>query len=312
VEANTNSEEMELIRIGIVGFDTSHAVEFTKCINHVDISEDQWVEGARVVMGYPGAPSSFASEEVISQRTQLLRYEYGVQIVISPEEMIGKVDAILLEFQEGGSHLENARQFLKAKLPTFIDKPFTCSLTDAKKLAKLAKSQGTPLFSSSSLRYALEIQQLKSRREKVGAVLGADVYSPASFHPKNPGLFNYGIHGVETLYSLMGPGCESVRCVSEDRWETTIGHWKDGRIGTMRGTRQGAHSYGFTAFCEKEVIPAVIDTRYIYRELLKQIVNMFQTSKPPFAIEETLEIVAFMETSMKSANKGGIKVKLRA
>ncbi|MEM2935956.1 MAG: Gfo/Idh/MocA family oxidoreductase [Candidatus Bathyarchaeia archaeon] len=302
---------MKLIRVGIVGFDTSHAVEFTKRINHVDISEEQWVEGAQVVMGYPGAPTSFASEEVISQRTQLLRDKYGVQIVDAPDEMIGKVDAILLEFQEGDSHLENAQPFLKAGLPTFIDKPFTCSVRDARKLAKLAKSQGTPLFSSSSLRYALEIQQLKSRMEEVGAVLGADVYSPASLNPKNPGLFNYGIHGVETLYSLMGPGCESVWCVSEDRWETALGRWKDGRIGTMRGTRQGAHSYGFTAFCEKEVVPAVIDTRYIYRELLKQIVSMFQTRKPPIEIEETLEIVAFMEASLKSANRGGVKVKLR-
>jgi len=224
--------------------------------------------------------------------------------------MIGKVDAILLEFQEGGVHLENARPFLKAGLPTFIDKPFTCSLRDAKKLAKLAKSQGTPLFSSSSLRYAVEIQQLKSKGEEVGAVLGADVYSPASLNPKNPGLFNYGIHGVETLYSLMGPGCESVWCVSEDRWETTMGLWRDGRIGTMRGTRQGAHGYGFTAFCEKRVVPSAIDTRYIYRELLKQIVNMFQTRKPPIAIEETLEIMAFIEASMKSANRGCIKVKL--
>ncbi len=302
---------MKLIRIGIVSFDTSHAVEFTKRINHVDIPEEQWVEGAQVVMGYPGAPSSFASEEVVSQRTRLLRDKYGVQVVDAPQEMIGKVEAILLEFQEGGLHLENARPFLKAGLPTFIDKPFTCSVRDAKELAKLAKSQGTPLFSSSSLRYAVEIQELKSRREEVGAVLGADVYSPASLNPKNPGLFNYGIHGVETLYSLMGPGCESVWCVSEDGWETTLGRWKDGRIGTMRGTRQGAHSYGFTAFCEKRVVPAVIDTRYIYRELLKQIVDMFQTRKPPLAMEETVEVIGFIEASMKSANRGGIEVKLR-
>jgi len=301
---------MELIRVGIVGFDTSHAVEFTRRINHVDIPEEQWVEGAQVVMGYPGAPSSFASEEVISQRTQLLRDKYGVQIVNAPDEMIGKVDAILLEFQEGGSHLENARPFLEAGLPTFIDKPFTCGVRDAKRLAKLAESQGTPLFSSSSLRYAVEVQQLKSRTEEVGAVLGADAYSPASFHPRNPGLFNYGIHGVETLYSLMGPGCESVWCVSEDRWETTMGRWRDCRIGTMRGTRQGAHSYGFTAFCEKGVVQSVIDTRYIYRELLKQIMNMFQTRKPPLTVEETVEIIAFIEASMESANKGSIKVKL--
>ena len=43
-----------MIRLGIVDFDTSHAVEFTKRLNHVAIAEDQWVEGAKVVAGVPG------------------------------------------------------------------------------------------------------------------------------------------------------------------------------------------------------------------------------------------------------------------
>jgi len=42
------------MRIGIVGVDTSHVVQFTMRLNHIDIEEEQWVEGAQVVAGFPG------------------------------------------------------------------------------------------------------------------------------------------------------------------------------------------------------------------------------------------------------------------
>lgn len=292
-----------MIRIGIIGFDTSHAVEFTKRINHVSISEDQWVGGARVVIGYPGEPSSFVTDEVLAQRTETIR-EFGVHIADSSQVVIGKIDAIMLESQDGGLHLEQAKPFIEAGLPIFIDKPFTCSVTDAEKIAKLARDTGVPVFSSSSLRYTSEVQNLKARTD-LGAVLGVDVYSPGPTHTKNPGLFNYGIHGVEMLYALMGTGCKSVRCIWTEQWEKAVGQWRDGRIGTIRALRKGATGYGFTAFCENTIIQSVVDTRYIYRELLKKVIEMFRTKRPPIDIDETIEIMAFIEASLKSSNKDG-------
>jgi predicted dehydrogenase len=298
-----------LIRIGIIGFDTSHAIEFTKRINHVDISEDQWVYGARVTVGYPGGSSNFADENVILQRTQLLK-EFGVEIVDSAEEIIGEVDAVMLEQQEGGLHFERAKPFIENGIPLFIDKPFTCSVADAEMIFELARSYNTPVFSASSLRYALEIQSLKSRRD-LGEVLGAETYSPAILHPKNPGLFNYGIHGVEMLYTIMGVGCESVRCLHKDGWDVVVGIWRDGRIGVFRGMRRGPHSYGFTAFYESSIVCSSIDTQHIYRELLKKVVEMFQTRKMPINPEETIEIIAFLEASLKSTVENSREVYLQ-
>ena len=40
-------------RIGIVSCDTSHVVQFTMRLNHVGISEDQWVDGAQIVAAVP-------------------------------------------------------------------------------------------------------------------------------------------------------------------------------------------------------------------------------------------------------------------
>lgn len=296
-----------MIRLGVLDFDTSHVAAFTQRLNHIDVVEEQWVDGAKVVIGCPG--ESVLSPERIPGFAEKLK-EYGVPLVDKPEEIIGKVDAVLIESVDGSVHYDRAKPFIEAGLPTFVDKPFTCSLEHAKALFDLADQKDVPLFSSSSLRYALAVQELKAQEDQIGKVVGADAYSPASLHPRNPGLFHYGIHGVETLYALMGAGCEAVWSAKTDGTDLVTGIWKDGRIGTVRGIRKGAGGYGFTAFCEKGIKQLSIDARYIYRELLKRIVKTFETGKPPIEPSETIEIVAFIEAAIRSENNDGSKVEL--
>jgi hypothetical protein len=83
------------------------------------------------------------------------------------------------------------------------------------------------------------------------------------------------------------------------------GLWEGGRIGTIRGTRDGGHLYGFTAFCEKKVVQSSINAGTIYRELLKQVVKMFETGQAPLDIAVTVEIVAFIVAAQDSSQRGG-------
>src|SRR5438874_346395 len=290
-----------MLKFGILDFDSSHAVEFTKRLNHRDIAEDQWVEGGKVVIGCPG--ESKLSPERIPVYTQAMK-ALDVPLVDNPADMVGKVDVILVESVDGSVHYERAKPFLEAGVPCFVDKPFTCSVADARKLVDLAAKKKLPLFSSSSLRFAPELVAYNAD-PKHGKVLGAVAWGPASQHERNPGLFHYGIHAVEVLYTLMGPGCESVTCTSDQAVDVVTGHWKDGRVATVRGTRSGPGAYGAVAFAEKEVTPLKIDAKYIYRELLKKVVETYTTGKPPIDVSVTVEIVAFIEAAWKSANNHG-------
>ena len=296
-----------MIRLGIVDFDTSHVIAFTQRLNHVDVDEEQWVDGAKVVAGCPG--ESVLSPERIPGYTEQMK-EYGVPLVDKPEELIGQVDAVLIESVDGHAHYNRTVPFIEAGVPVFVDKPFTCNLAEAKELASLAESKNVPMFSSSSLRYGLEVIEIQQKAAETGAILGAEVCSPAPTNPHNPGLFHYGIHGVETLYTLMGAGCEAVWSASNDDVDVITGQWRDGRIGTMRGIRKGVQGYGYTAYCEKTIVRSSINASYIYRELLKQVVKMFETGKSPIDISETVEIVAFIEAVMKSAENDGAKTEL--
>jgi hypothetical protein len=286
-----------MIRLGIVDFDTSHVVEFTKRLNHIDIAEEQWVEGAKVVAGVPGT-SQIAPEKIAGYLATLKKY--GITILNDPAELYNKIDAVLIESVDGSVHLDRAMPFLERGMPTYVDKPFACSLADAKKLVETAERKHVPLMSSSSLRYAPEV--VAAKQEKI---IGVSTYGPSPTHPRNPGMFHYGIHPTEMLYTLMGVGCKRLSCMSTEGAEVTTGIWADGRVASVRGLRAGAHDYGFTLFGDKKSTTQGVSQKFIYRELLKQIVKMFETRALPIDPRETLEIVAFIEAARKSADAGG-------
>ena len=103
----------------------------------------------------------------------------------------------------------------------------------------------------------------------------------------------------------LSPGCQRVTATHEKGVDVVTGQWKDGRVGTFRGLRDGAAGYGFVGFAEKGVQAVTVGTKFIYRELLKRIVETFKTGKPPLDPAVTLEIVAFIEAANRSgANHG--------
>lgn len=300
--------DVKPIRIGMIGLDSSHVIAFTEMLN--DPSRPDHVPGATVVAAFRGgSPDIESSATRIEKFTAEMKNKWRVELVDSIEELCRKVDAIIIASVDGRSHLPQARVVFASKKRVFIDKPFAGSLRDARRIVQLARESGTPFFSSSSLRFAAEIQSFK-RDPKLGKVLGAFSYSPAPFEPHHPDLFWYGIHGIEILYTLMGKGCESVTRVYADGADVVVGRWKDGRTGVFRGIREGARTYGAVAFGTGAVMSTTPPMKADYRGLVVEIVKFFQTGVPPVLPEETLEMMAFMEAADASKARNGVPVAL--
>jgi hypothetical protein len=166
---------------------------------------------------------------------------------------------------------------------------------------------GVPIFSSSSLRFSPGAQAL--RGGKIGKITGCDAYSPCSLEATHPDLYWYGVHGVETLFTVMGPGCQSVSRLSTPGTDLAAGVWSDGRVGTFRGIRAGSGGYGGTAFGETGV--EQIGPYGGYRPLMVEIVKFFRTGQAPVSAEETIEIFAFMEAADESKRQGGKPVDIK-
>lgn len=290
------------LRVGIIGLDVSHSVAFTKLLNSPEAAADYG--GYQVVAAYPKGSNDIAfSVDRIPEFTKAVT-DLGVEIVSSIADLLSRVDAVLLNTNDGRLHLEQVLPVLKAGKRVFINKPMAASLEGVKAIFAASAQYNVPVFSSSSMRYMENKAGLLS--VTTGKILGVDTYSPATIEKTHPDLFWYGIHGVEMLYTLMGTGCKEVRRVFTADTDLVTGIWSDSRIGTFRGTRTGPHNYGGIAFAEKATVPIVPAKGF--SGLMKEIVHFFQTGISPVSPAETLEIYAFMQAAEESKKRGGAAV----
>jgi predicted dehydrogenase len=293
----------DIVRIGMIGLDTSHCEAFTKVINGPTAGSEY--AGFRVTAAYPyGSKDIESSASRIPKITEDIK-KYNVKITGSIDELLKETDVILLETNDGRLHKEQALQVIKAGKKLFIDKPVAASLQDAADIFKAAKKNNVPVFSCSSLRFTPAVQEIASGKT-VGKVLGADTFTPCIIEKTHPDLFWYGIHGVEALYTIMGRNCKSVVRSYQEETDLVTGIWKDGRIGTFRGTRNGNHDYGGMAYGENGNVHF---TAYGgYEPLLIEIIKFFKTGIAPVDPQDTLEICAFMEAADESKRRGGSPV----
>lgn len=294
-----NLHAQNVIRIGIIGLDTSHSTAFTELLN--GDSDDKFVKEFEIVAAYPyGSKTIQSSYERIPGYIEEVK-KHGVEITSSIAELLDKVDCVMLETNDGRIHLEQALEVFKSGKICYIDKPIGATLGQAIAIYEMAEKYNVPIFSSSALRYSPQNQKL--RNGEYGPILGADCYSPHKVEPTHPDFGFYGIHGVETLYTLMGTGCESVNRMSSKDADVVVGRWKDGRIGTFRGIKEGPAIYGGTAYTEKEAVAA---GGYAgYKVLLDEVLRFFETGVAPISKEETIEIFTFMKASNMSKEQNG-------
>ena len=289
------------LKVGIIGLDTSHAIAFTKELNSPKAPEE--LANCRVVAVYPkGSPDIESSTSRVPGYIEQIK-PLGVEVVDSIDELLKRVDCVLLETNDGRPHLEQALPVFKAGKPVFIDKPLAGSLADCIALFEAAKKHNCPMFSSSSLRYGKGTQA--ARNGALGMITHCETFSPASLEKTHPDLFWYGIHGVEALFTVMGTGCQTAkRGTTADGKIEVVGQWADNRVGIFREGK----GYGGTAKGEKGESP--VGEYNGYRPLIVDIVKFFRSKQPPIAEEETLEIYAFMEAADESKRQSGAAVKL--
>lgn len=294
----------EDLRIGLIGLDTSHVTAFTALLN--DPNHPNHIPGAKVVAAYKGgSPDIESSWSRVDKYTDELKSKYGVQVYDTISQMCDHVDAVMLESVDGRPHLDQARPVIQAKKPLFIDKPMAASLKDVIEIFRLSKNANVPVFSSSSLRYGKNSQRV--RKGSIGTVLHAETYSPSPIEKTHPDLFWYGIHGVESLFTVMGTGCETVKreTTSDGKIQVT-GMWKSARTGVFR---EGSGGYGGTARGERgEMSVGSYDG---YHPLVAEVIEFFRTGVAPVSSQETIELFAFMEAADESRRRGGAVIRIK-
>lgn len=290
------------LRAGIIGTDTSHVPQFVKIFQ----AHPEWK--VRVVAafkgGSPDLPLSATRLEGFAKTIQAA----GVEIVDSIPALLDKVDVVLLTSVDGRPHLAQVTPVFRAGKRVFIDKPLAASLADARAIAALSKETRTPFFSASSVRFHDDLPRLRDSAGvgRIKTVESTYLLQTIDFHPD---LFFYGIHGVDTLYAVMGTGCVSVSRKIEGDTDVTTCTWKDGRVGRYRGLPKADPAQPLLTIVGENGTARTTGAAGS-EGIVRAIAEFFHTGAAPIDPAQTIEVFEFMTAAQLSKERGGAEVTL--
>lgn len=286
------------LRIGLIGTDSSHAVEFTRMLN--DVTAGDHVPGARVVAAFRGGSTRLAlSRDRVAAYTAELSSRWNVLLVPRIDALCSQVDGLMVLSVDPDTRDREFREAAQCGKPVFIDKPFAPALQNAQAMARFANTHHVVWFSASALRFT----SLGPVRDDVR---GADIWGPGALGQDYPlDLSWYGIHSIELLYAVMGPGVRSVTRTHTASADIITAVWKDGRIASVHLVRPDLN-FGLVTFHSTSGATVLSPIPIDYGPLLRAVINFIRVKAPPVIPAETLEIFAFMDAAQRSLAHGGV------
>ncbi len=224
------------------------------------------------------------------------------EIVEKPEEVIGEVDAVIVATDKGYEHVDRCRPFVEAGLPVFVDKPLVDNERDLGIFIEWV-AQGKPIMSSSCMRYAKEYMPYRISTGDLGDLRFVSITTPKSWE-------RYGIHALEGIYPITGPGYVSARNTGSEK--RNIVHFKHehGIDIVAVATDDIYGSFGILQLCGTAGHASVSfsDTFYSFKTQLEAFISFLRTGLLPFPFSETIELMKMVVAGIKSRNEGGREV----
>lgn len=276
------------IRIGIIGAENSHTIGFGKLFN-----TDKKFPGMEVLYVW-GETDEFA-------RNAMEKGNIPNQVK-DPNEMLGKIDALIVDHRHAKYHLEPAIPFIKEKIPTFIDKPFCYRAAEGQEFLRLAQKMGTPVTSFSSIAHSDSTFDLKKQVKEMGEIHQVIRTGPADLDSKYGGVFFYGVHIVQPLMYVFGEDIERVKITRDGSYGNANLKFSSGLFATLIFKQK---AYGWETYVETNENMNELKPRVEEKDPPRNyvdMVEMFRTGKEPRSHQSILNCVSVLEALEKSAD----------
>ncbi|HEY2574608.1 MAG TPA: Gfo/Idh/MocA family oxidoreductase [Verrucomicrobiaceae bacterium] len=226
------------------------------------------------------------------------------QIVDRPEDVMGHVDAVIIATDDGDDHVRRAAPFVKAGLPVFVDKPMATNEKDLRQFLQWHRD-GATILSTSGMRYAPEMRLTPEQKSLVGELRWITSFTCKTWE-------RYGIHALEALAPLLGPGFESVQTHADSGGDVVhLTHssgvrFTIGAIHDAYGSFGSVHLYG----TKGQLALKLGDTYSAFRAQLVAFIDFLRSGRPPLPFSETVELMSVLIAGLRSRNEGGRVVKV--
>ena len=225
-------------------------------------------------------------------------------IVEDPKDVIGQVDAVLVATDIGSEHVERCRPFVEANVPIFVDKPLCDNFTDLKIFQQWI-DEGKPIISSSAMRYCKEYEPYHQSTYELGDLRYINVTMAKSWE-------KYGIHALETLYPIVGPGFTSIQNLGDKDRNIVHLHHSKGIDINIANVFDMIGGFGLVSLVgtKSGIQIKSNDTFYAFKKQLESYVHYLRTGIKPVPWEETKELMQLVAAGIKSREEGGIKINI--
>lgn len=225
-------------------------------------------------------------------------------VVAKPEDVIGHVDAVLISTDDGTDHVRRARPFVEAGLPVFVDKPIASSVAELRTFIAWEKS-GRKILSSSGMRYSPELSTLIANRATLGDIRWVSMVTAKTWE-------KYGIHSLEPVFCLVGPGFISARLEGQPGLEVAHLIHRSGAQVTLPVIYDGGATFGTGQVCGSKGQTAVrfSDTYNAFRSQLLSFIEFVRSGVAPYPFEHTVEMMAVIIAGIRSREQNSRRVEV--
>ena len=290
---------MALIKIGIVGAENSHTTAIARVVNR-----EARVRGARVTHVWGERPA-FARRAAAEGDIP--------HIVREPTELIGAVDAVVVDHRHAKHHLPAARPLLEAKLPLFIDKPFCYRRAEGRRFLKRARELSVPVTSFSTLPHQRAYKEFARKVRGLGCLRLMVATGPCDIHSPWGGIFFYGIHQVDMALRLLGYDLSFAR-LTRGRGNTHVANlgFKTGAMACFNLVGGASTPFHLSAVGEGGRADQVIEfDENPYLSGIRAFVKTFRTGSTDETEDSMLGPVAALQALENSLACGGGSVPIR-
>ena len=278
---------LSTLRIGIIGAENSHTAGYGKLFNI-----DKKFPGVEITHLW-GETDEFARKAADAGKIPA--------IVKDQKDMLGKIDALIVDHRHAKYHLEAATPFVKAGIPIFIDKPFCYRVEEGKAFLKLARERNTPVSSFSSIAHSDATYDIKKQVEAMPDINHVICHGPVDLDSPYGGIFFYGIHLIQPLMFIFGDEIIKVKISREGKKGNASLVFKNGLFATLIFKNE---AYGWETFVETKKELVQLKSRVPESDPPKMdvdVVNMFRNRVEPRTHESMLKEVAILEALEASA-----------
>ena len=283
-----HENKLKPIRIGIIGAENSHTVIYGKMFNI-----DKKFPGVEVTHLW-GETDEFARKAAEAGKIPT--------IVKEQKEMLGKIDALIVDHRHAKYHLEAATPFVKAGIPTFIDKPFCYRVEEGKAFLEMAREAGTPVSSYSTIAQSDSTFDIADQIKSLGEINNIVRYGPADIESPYGGIFFYGVHLLQPLMYMFG---EDIKVVKINKYEKKAGAVLIFESGLQANLVFSTLHYGWETIVETK--KGIVELKSRVHETdpercYRDMVEMFRTGKEPLSHESILKPISVLEAMEKSVS----------